>query len=100
VGIILRIKVNAKDIAINFIRPYVLRGDSLESLIAGSGGQYSKDYHVEIGGYVWDKTIKNLLYKAKRDEVVVSQINGEDCLFIYKIYKLYDEIRSGQLKLL
>lgn len=93
------LSIRAKNIAINFIKYYVLRGDSMESLMACSGGQFCSEYNVEIGGYIWDKAIKNLIYKGKRDEIIVSQIDGKDCLFIFKLKKLYDEIRSKQISL-
>lgn len=90
---------DAKTVAIDFIKPYVIRGDSLESLMSGQGGEYCKTYEVQIGGYIWNKAITKMVYKAKRDEVVVSELDGKECLYVFKIHKLYDEIRSGQVSL-
>ncbi|MFA5398310.1 MAG: hypothetical protein WC346_20020 [Methanogenium sp.] len=92
-------KHEAKRFAIDFISPYILRGDSVESIISGQGGQSCSDFRIQIGGYIWDSTIQKLLYHAKRDEIVVDRIGNKNCLFIFKVSKLADEIMSGQLVL-
>ena len=88
---------NPRKIAIDMIKPYVLRGDTLESLVAGGLGHYGGGCSVHIGGYTYHGDI--LIYKAKRDEVVVDQIDGQDCCYKFKVTKLYEEINSNQLGL-
>lgn len=82
-----------KQIAIDFIKPYILRGDSVESIMAGQGSSSGGDYDVQLGGYVWNKDITMLLYKGKRHEVIVTEIDGKECLYIFNIHKLAQEIR-------
>ena len=88
----------ARELAKKMIAPYVLRGDSLESLMDGQMGQYGSDADVAIHGNVFDENMK-LIHEGKRDEIVVSEIAGKHCCYVFKLKTLYNEISSGQLKL-
>lgn len=92
-------KMNAKDAAINLIKHYVLRGDSLQSLRVSHMGSHNDKYDASIAGNAWDKN-DELIHKGTIDEVVVTKLYGKKCLHIYKLKDLYDEIKSGQMKLI
>lgn len=89
--------MNAKDAALDLIKHYVLRGDSLESLRRSWMGAHNDKYSAAIHGSVWkgDK----LVHQGKSNEIVVSRLGDKECCFVFKLDKLYDEIKSGQLKL-
>lgn len=69
-----------KQVAINLIEYYVLRGDSYQSLKSGQQGTWCSDYHCGI-------------YK---DKIVVSEIKGVECNYVFSLRKIYDEIKAGQ----
>lgn len=85
--------MEAREVAIKLIKPYVRRGDSLDNLISGQLGFGSMEYSAGIGGYVNGKPIK-------RDELAITRVNGKECVHIFKVKKLYDEIKSGQQSLI
>ena len=87
-----------KEIAINLIKYYVLRGDGLESLRSSYMGEGCSEYDVAIHGNAWEGD--KLVHQGTSDEIVVSKINGKDCCYIFKLKQLYDEIISGQMKLI
>ena len=91
--------MNAKEAAIDLIKYYVKRGDSLQSLRLSHLGYFGGDYDASIGGNALDKNYK-LIHKGKIDEIVVTELNGKECLHIYKLKKIFDEIKSGQMKLI
>lgn len=80
-----------KQFAIDFIKPYIKRGDSIDSLIRGAGGMVCDEEEVSIGGYIYHGD--RLVYKGKRHEILVGRINGANCCYIYNIYKLAKEIQ-------
>jgi len=86
--------MTARDLVIRFIKPYVTRGDTLKSLLDGQGGQGCSEFSVQFGGYAWEN--EKCIYKAKRDEIIVTRLNNENCLFIYKAQLLFNEIKCGQ----
>ena len=75
----------ARDAAKDHLRAYVLRGDSLKSLIDGQGAQLSNEYHVHTGGYHEGK-------KMKPDDIFVTELNGKPIFEKFKLKELYDEI--------
>lgn len=84
---------NAKTIAIDFIKDYVERGDTLKSLKDGQGGSSSSEYSVSIGGYANKKRVSS-------DKIVVTRMNGKDLAIpkIFSLKELYDEIKSQSVK--
>jgi len=91
--------MNAKDAAINLIKHYVLRGDGLQSLRLSRMGSHNDEYSASIAGNAWDKNDK-LIHKGTIDEVVVTRLGKEKCCHVFKLKKIYDEIISGQMKLI
>lgn len=87
-----------KEVAMRLVKPYAERGDSLKSILDGCGGLGSTEFEASIGGYCWQND--KLIYKAKRNEVIVTRFESKDCLYIYKVEELYNEVVSGQLAFL
>lgn len=95
--------MTAKECAIDLIRVYVERGDSLESLVKGGLGCAGSDYCAHIGGFapLPESDLKKGIWKTKRlrpDQVAVTEIKGVRCLHLFSIPKLYDEIKSGSVQ--
>jgi hypothetical protein len=77
--------MSPKDLAISLIKDYVLRGDSLDSLRRSYMGMGWTGYNVGI---------------ANGGKIIVSEIEGKECNYIFDLKTLFDEIKSGQMKLL
>ncbi len=78
------------EVARSFIYPYVIRGDSIESLKSGQGGACSPNsYYVSIGGYLDGKrqgTDKILVHRDK---------SGKEVNKIFSLEKTYREIMNN-----
>lgn len=79
-----------KDLAVHFIKPYILRGDGVESIVQGKGGMSCTEYGVQIGGYVWHGD--RMVYRGRAHEIIVYRLQGADCLYKYNIYALAKEL--------
>ena len=81
----------AYEAAIDLIKRYVERGDSLESLRSGQMGRVTDEYSAEIGGYVNGKHIG-------ADKIIVSKLNGKelDDPSIFSLEKIFNAISSKQ----
>jgi hypothetical protein len=86
-------KEQAEEIAIQFILPYVKRGDSIEQITEGHMGHWGTDYQVQVGG---SARINEKLREFNRYQVIVLEIQKQTCLEIFDIYKLVDNIKNGQ----
>jgi len=96
-----------RELAKHLIAPYVLRGDTPESILDGMGGMSSTEYSVNLGNYLvlthGSNNMKNWRsIKLKREEIGVSKFEGRECCYIFKFWELHREIREGvkQLALL
>jgi len=87
--------MTAREVAIDLIRFYVLRGDTLESLKAGQQGAYSDDYHASISGYSEPGNPKT---KVDSNHILVTQVEGKEVVEIFSLKELYDEIASGKIQ--
>ena len=87
-----------RNIAINLIIDYVLRGDSLDDLRKSCLGYCSDKTWVAIHGNAWKDD--KLIYSGKPNDIVVSQINNKECCYVFKLDKLFKEIKSGQMELI
>jgi len=90
------------DIAKAFIRPYVLRGDSIESLAASLMGVASAAYHAQIGGYAalpgHDTPSDFQTVPVRRGEVVVTRIRDTPCLHRFALADLYADLQGQALQ--
>lgn len=84
---------DAQSAADKFIRPYVERGDTYESIRAGHMGAASAEYRASIGGYIGDKQYDS-------HWIVVKEVNGETVNQVFRLREVYDKIATGQERML
>jgi len=86
--------MTAYDEAKNFIKNYVLRGDSMDSLADSSMGSYS-DSRVQINGYIYPLTESvgvNACIKLKRFEVGVVLKSTPTIIDRFSLKQLFNDI--------
>lgn len=81
-----------REIAIDLIKNYVLRGDDPEHLRKSHLGAFTDEYGAMIGGYVNGKFLSN--------RIVIERIKDVVCCYSFDFYDIYNEIKNGQLKLI
>ena len=88
------IEYTPKDAAKDFIRPYVRRGDSLDSLRKSQMGRYSPHYHAAIGGVIFprggDADAKPRVLRG--DRVGITRVAGTPTEAVFSLTELYDEV--------
>ena len=89
---------SARDLAKAFIRPYVLRGDSVDSLKGSLMGSASAAYWAQIGGSVFHPTGRERPIKLRPDEIAVTRIDNEACLHRFSLAELCAELTSDTLQ--
>jgi hypothetical protein len=87
--------MNPKEVAVNLIKVYVERGDSIKGLKSGLMGSFSSDSRSSISGWKEGKHYSS-------DYILVERVNGEECFEVFKLKELYEEIKnpSRQVSLL
>ncbi len=80
----------ARELAKRFIRPYVARGDSLESLKASHMGMGCTGESVCIGGWMNGKSYTT-------DFILVSHVGGQTANVAYKLRDIFREV-LGEIK--
>ena len=75
-----------RQIALEFLGPYVERGTTLAYIKKRVLGAYADGNRVQVGGIVWDGERPERL---SRKQVAVLEIGGEPCLHIYSLPELY-----------
>jgi len=80
----------ARELAKRFIRPYVMRGDSFESLKASHMGMICSEESVCIGGWMNGKSYTT-------DFILVSRVGGKTANVTYKLRDIFNEI-LGEIK--
>ena len=91
-----------KEYAKQLIRPYVLRGDTLQHLADGMMGVYCCEYHVQIAGYIWngDKGVKLGRYEIGVTVPASKEIGRFSLKALYKEVLLEKEqVKMVQLSL-
>lgn len=73
--------------AINLIKVYVERGDSLRDLKSGLMGSFSSDSHASISGWKKGKHYSS-------DYILVERVNSEECFEVFKLKDIYEEIKT------
>ena len=77
----------ARELAKRFIRPYVTRGDSFESLKASHMGMMCSVESVCIGGRMDEKCYTT-------DFIIVSRVGGQTANFVFKLRNIYREVEG------
>ena len=80
----------ARERAKRFIRPYVTRGDSFESLKASHMGMICTEESVCIGGWMNGKSYTP-------DFMLVSKVNGQPANIAFKLHNIYRDV-LGEIK--
>ncbi|HPI78140.1 MAG TPA: hypothetical protein PLK80_15535 [bacterium] len=80
----------ARELAKRFIRSYVARGDSIESLKASHMGMGCTGESVCIGGWMNGKSYTT-------DFILVSRVGGKTANVAYKLRDIFNEI-LGEIK--
>jgi hypothetical protein len=86
--------MTAREAAKDFIRGYVLRGETIMQLAAGMLGSFGGEYDAQIGGYMFNNFQKpdQISRKIGRYQIGVSEVNGIECLEIFSLHEIYNEI--------
>ncbi len=87
----------SREFAKDFIRPYVLRGDSIESLASGYMGSCSTGFSVQIGGYLWKKEDlgkEGSIYTKKltKYQIGVEEFEHVEVMEVFSLKELFHEI--------
>ena len=77
----------ARELARNFIRAYVTRGDTYGQLRASHMGVSSRDYTISIGGYMNEK-----FYST--EFMIVPKLNGITANIVFKLSDIYREVEG------
>ncbi len=82
-----------REVALDFIRPYVERGIPLSAMRRCLTGRYASGTRVQLGGYLWDgETAERLT----RSELAVTELDGEPCRIVFELRSLYRELYLRQ----
>ena len=84
------LELAARELAKRFIRPYVTRGDSFESLKASHMGMICTEESVCIGGWMNGKSYTP-------DFMLVSKVNGQPANIAFKLHNIFREV-LGEVK--
>ena len=88
----------AFDVALQLIEPYVLRGDSIQSLRAGQQTAWCGSWKAQIGGYFH----KGPLAHKKRfspDYILVQMVNDTCCTEVFRLADIYAHIKHAERQL-
>lgn len=80
--------MTARELAINLIKPYVLRGDDPEDLKKSYLGHGDSEAFIHIGGYA-----KGKLYST--DKIIV-ELRKDESLEIFSFWDIVKEIEDGK----
>ncbi|MHB8644651.1 MAG: ArdC-like ssDNA-binding domain-containing protein [Thermomicrobiales bacterium] len=84
-----------RDAAKALIRPSVLRGDPLETLMGSLMGSAGADFDAQIGGsIVGDGARRRARRRVRRDQIGVSRVGGAPVSAVFSLAELYREIRA------
>lgn len=85
--------MTAKEAAIDLIKTYVLRGETISQLKSGQQGAWITDYHASIGGFIDGK-------RYDTNHIIVFHLMGKEINQVFKLKDIYDTIKSPQTTLL
>jgi hypothetical protein len=85
----------AHQIAKDFIKPYVRRGDPIEWIATGGMGRCSNEYNAQIGGIAFPGNAPSSSRKRLTSrQIAVTEIAGQPCLFIFSLDTIYKEVKQ------
>ena len=89
--------MTAREAAKDFIRGYVERGDSIESLANGCLGYCGSDYAAQISGYMWreadlDKPDGKPYKHLNNHQIGVERVGEVEVMEVFSLKDIYNEI--------
>lgn len=81
---------NNKVLAINMLKPYIERGETIQQTKAGQMGTFTTDGSAQVGGYVNGK-------KYSTDYVIT--VTKDNKIQSFKLKDIFNEVLSDQTKL-
>lgn len=82
---------DAKAFAMEYLRPYVERGDTLEQICEGGMGMAGPTYAAQIGSvrWMWGKS-----FAFYENRFIVTELGGKECILQFGIEELIAEIKQ------
>lgn len=77
-------------VAVELIRDYVLRGDTLEEIMSSRLGRACRYFQVELGGY------DNEHRYHGSSKIIVKKFYGDEIRAMFSLQKIYDRIKQDQ----
>lgn len=84
----------AFDVAVTLIEPYVLRGDTIQSLKSGGQTAACGSWGAQIGGYLHNGPLAHKKHFTP-DYILVHRVNDIECAEVFRLKNVYDHISRG-----
>lgn len=86
-------KEKAFSCAVNMLKVYILRGETIKQTKSGCMGSCNDRYCASVSGYVGNK-------KYSSDYVIVTEVDKQKVEYVFKLTDIYDHVLKPQLQLL
>lgn len=85
------------DLATDYLRPYVERGDSRDSIASHWRGCGCQDYQLQVGGCIWQEQPngRTRCRDVDRSQLVVYELDGRACWTCFDVDELIAEIKRA-----
>lgn len=86
-----------RDIAKDYLQPYVERGDSYDSIASHWRGCGCQDHQLQIGGTIWQEQPdgRTKPRDIDRSQLVVYELDGRACWACFSVDELITEIQQA-----
>lgn len=86
-----------RDIAKDYLHPYVVRGDSYDSIASAWRGCGCRDYQLQVGGTIWQEKPDGRMRPRDidRSQLVVYELDGKACWIGFSVDELIAEIQQA-----
>lgn len=90
--------VSPRELVKAFLRPYVLRGETVADLMRSMMGQYGPEHCLQIGGYAYGFEDEQgyPTVRLRPNEIAVTRIGDQRCLYRFSLADLHAEILQEQ----
>jgi hypothetical protein len=87
----------AFDAAVELIKPYILRGDEMSSILGTGLGTYSDLWKAQIGGFFWNGPEAHKKRYSNKF-ILVHRFAGKDCAEAIPVKKVVEYVTSDTKK--
>lgn len=95
-----------KEAAIDLIKVYVLRGETIKDLQNSSMGAHGGNYNASVGGYIFPdywyiepkKVPTSVIKKIPSNKILVQMVDNKIVNEIFSLETIFNEIRSGNIQ--